>query len=374
MHIAPFETEHFFARYEFNTPFQLCNSDCESLSINELLELAGGSLEELGRQRLVYSESQGDPRLREAIASTYQSVNPDQVVVLATPVEGIYLAAHALLEPGDEVVVLSPAYDALVNTFEHVVGKGQVRKWTFRGGADRWELDLDQLRSLLSDRTRLLVINFPHNPTGFLPTPAWQEELADIVQERQLWLFSDEMYFGLVHDGSPEILSAADMVEKALVLSGLSKTHGLPGLRCGWLIIKDPDLRQSLMNWKFYTSICAPIPSEYLSITALGVWKPLRDRSLAQIRHNLELANAFFARWPEKFTWRQPQGGSTALVGYHVPSVAAVAKTLAEQEGILIQPAGIIGGDDHHMRIGLGRAAFGEALDRFEDWLKRSPD
>jgi aspartate/methionine/tyrosine aminotransferase len=372
MKITPFETEHFFARYEFKTPYQLCNSDCESLSISELLTLAGGSLEEFGQQRLVYSETQGDPQLRAAIAATYLSIEPDQVVVLGTPVEGIYLAARTLLEAGDEVIALAPAYDALVNMFEHVTGPGRVKKWSFKATPDQWELDLEDLRGLISPRTRLLVVNFPHNPTGYLPSPRWQQELAGIVEEHGLWLFSDEMYAGLVHAGTPTIPSAADVVDQSVVLSGLSKTHGLPGLRCGWLVIRDEQIRRELLNWKFYTSICAPVPSEYLAIKALGIRDQLRDRSLGQIRHNLELADAFFARWPELFHWRKPLAGSTALVGYDVPSVHETAHLLAEQEGILILPTGTMGGDDHHMRIGLGRAAFGEALSRFEHWLKRA--
>ena len=372
MKITPFETEHFYARYEFNTPYQLCNSDCESLSISELLSLAGGSLEEFGDQRLTYTESQGNPQLRAAIAATYQSVKPDHVVVLGTPVEGIYLGARTLLEAGDEVIVLAPAYDALVNMFEHVTGSGQVKKWRFKAAMDQWELDLDELKRLITPRTRMLVVNFPHNPTGYLPSPKWQQELARIVDDHGLWLFSDEMYAGLVHEGTPPIPSAADVIGRSVVLSGLSKTHGLPGLRCGWLIIRDAQVRQELMNWKFYTSICAPVPSEYLAIKALGIRDQLRDRSLGQIRHNLDLADAFFARWPEHFYWRKPLAGSTALVGYDVPSVHAVAKLLAEQEGILIHPTDTMGGDDHHMRIGLGRAAFGEALSRFENWLDRA--
>lgn len=370
--ITPFETEHFFARYEFDSQYQLCNSDCESMSISELLTLAGGSLEEFGQQRLVYSETQGDPELRAAIAATYLSIEPDQVVVLGTPVEGIYLAARTLLEADDEVIVLAPAYDALVNTFEHVTGPGKVKKWRFKATPDQWELDLEDLRGLISPRTRLLVVNFPHNPTGYLPSPQWLQELAGIVEDHDLWLFSDEIYAGLVHEGTSPIPSTADITRQSVVLSGLSKTHGLPGLRCGWLIIRDAQVRQELMNWKFYTSICAPVPSEYLAIKALSIQDQLRDRSLRQIRHNLNLADAFFARWPGLFHWRKPLAGSTALVGYDVPSVTAVAELLSEQEGILILPASVIGGDDHHMRIGLGRAAFGEALARFEIWLNRS--
>ena len=111
------------------------------------------------------------------------------------------------------------------------------------------------------------------------------------------------------------------------------------------------------------------MPTEYLAIIALRVWETLRDRNIVRIEKNLELADAFFARWPELFSWRRPMAGSTALVGYNVPSVQAIAIRLAEEEGILIHPARILGTDDHHMRIGLGRDGFGEALERFEHWL-----
>ncbi|MEC7719817.1 MAG: hypothetical protein VYC98_18520, partial [Planctomycetota bacterium] len=101
MEIAPFETEHFFAKYEFNTPYQLCNSDCESVTISELLKMAGVSLEELGKQSLAYTESQGHPDLRRLIAATYETVSDNDVVLLNSPIEGIYLAARAGLEPED---------------------------------------------------------------------------------------------------------------------------------------------------------------------------------------------------------------------------------------------------------------------------------
>ena len=372
MNIAPFETEHFFARYEFNTPHQLCNSDCESVSIEELLTLSGDSLENLGHQRLVYSESQGQAELRAAIAATYRDVSPESVVVLGTPVEGIYLAARSLLEPGDEVVVLTPAYDALVNLFEHVAGAEHVKRWSFRADGSRWSLEIDDLRDLLTPATRLLVVNFPHNPTGFLPSPEWQQELADLVDEHGLCLFCDEMYFGLVHSGTTPTPSMADISERAVVLSGLSKTHGLPGLRCGWLVIAEDSVRSSVMNWKFYTSICPPVATEYLARAALRAADTLKQRNIARIEKNMKTAEAFFRRWPRLFEWRRPLAGSTALVGFDVPSVSALSRQLATEEGVLIQSAAMLGSDDHHMRIGLGREGFDAALDRFESWLERS--
>ncbi|MGB7874443.1 MAG: pyridoxal phosphate-dependent aminotransferase [Anaerolineales bacterium] len=372
MKIAPFLTEHYFAQYEFRTPYQLCNSDCETITVAELLKMADVSLEQLGGLSLGYTETLGLPTLREAIAASYAGVNTEDVVMLATPVEGIYLVAHAALDPGDEVIVITPAYDALINTFEHVVGSANVRRWEFAPDESntRWELDFNQLSSLISPKTKMLVVNFPHNPTGYLPTIEQLDELASIVENNNLILFCDEMYFGLVHSGTPAINSAADITGRAIVLSGLSKTYGLPGLRTGWLVIQDEALRQNIINWKFYTSICAAAPSEFLALAAWKVRDQLRDRSVAQIEHNLKLADSFFARWPKLFIWHKPMAGSTALVGMNVPSVRAFAAQLAEKAGILILPAKTLGSDDQHMRMGFGRAAFGEALEKFEAYLR----
>ncbi len=371
MKIRPFETEQFFARYEFTTPYQLCNSDCESLSIAELLELANLPPDHLGRERLGYTEPRGRLALRQAVAALHSRVTPDDVMLLGTPVEGIYLAARALLDPGDEVVVLSPAYDALVNLFEHVVGADRVHRWRFRAERGSWSLPFAELERLISPATRLLVVNFPHNPTGFLPSPALQRRIVDLVEQTGILRFSDEMYHGLVHSDSPPIPSAADLTTRAVVLSGLSKTYGLPGLRCGWLLARDAALRERLMNWKYYTSICPPAPTEALALAALRAAGAIRQRNIARIEGNLETAEAFFARWPQRFDWRRPLAGSTALVGFDVPSVSELSQRLAVEEGVLIQSAAMLGGNDRQMRIGLGRDGFAPALARFEAWLRR---
>ncbi|WP_420645475.1 pyridoxal phosphate-dependent aminotransferase [Candidatus Leptofilum sp.] len=372
MKIAPFATEHFFAEYEFTTPYQLCNSDCETVTIAELLAMAEVDLAELGQVSLGYTESQGNPQLRRALATSYATASPDDIVVLGTPVEGIYLAARALLEPDDEVIVLSPAYDALINMFEHVVGTSNVKKWQFQSTATGWKLDFDALAQKITSKTKLLVVNFPHNPTGYLPTPDQLTQLVQIVEQHNLWLFYDEMYHGLIHSGTPPIPSAADVCQRAVVLSGLSKTYGLPGLRTGWLVIQDEAPRQNVMNWKFYTSICPPAPSEFLALAAWQVREQLRQKNIAQIEQNLALAEQFFERWPDLFGWKRPHAGSVALVKMNVPSVTQFATRMAAEAGVLIHPATTLGSDDHHMRMGFGRAAFATALTQFENYLQQN--
>lgn len=369
MQITPFATEHFFAQYEFTAPYQLCNSDCETVTVAELLTLADLSMEQFGQLSLGYTESLGNPDLRAQIAASYANIDIEHVIMLGTPIEGIYLAARAALNPGDEVIVMTPAYDALNNMFAHVVGAENVRTWAIVPGKGQWQLDLARLRQLITPRTKMLVVNFPHNPTGYLPTPDQLNELVQIIDQNELILFCDEMYFGLVHSGTVPIRSAAELSKRAIVLSGLSKTYGLPGLRTGWLVVQDEALRQNIINWKFYTSICPPAPSEFLALAAWRVRDQLRDKNIARIEANLHLADAFFQRWPDLFTWRRPLAGSVALVEMHVPSVMAYATKLVGEAGVLLLPAVTLGATDQQMRMGFGRAAFPKALQKFEDYL-----
>ncbi|MBI3176753.1 MAG: aminotransferase class I/II-fold pyridoxal phosphate-dependent enzyme, partial [Chloroflexi bacterium] len=284
MHIAPFATEQYYALYEFSAPHLLSVSDCETVTIGELLDLAQVPLERLADLRLGYTESQGQLALRQAIAAGYERVSPDEVVVVSAPVEGIYLTMRTLLETQDEAIVLTPAYDALLNLAEHVCRR--VHRWTLAPSSSGWTFDLAALEGMINPQTKLLVVNFPHNPTGFLPSAEEFNQLLEIVRRHGLWLFCDEMYRGLELD-IPALASAADRYERSIVLSGLSKAYGLPGLRAGWLIVKDKTARDALINWKHYTTICPSAPSEFISLAALRVGEKLVARSKAVIRENL---------------------------------------------------------------------------------------
>ena len=368
MKIEPFAIEHYFALYEFNTPYLLCSSDCESMTVDELLALSSREIAALGELRLGDTESQGDPQLRTAVAAAYETAGADDVIILAAPEEGIYLAMQALLNPGDHVVVLTPAYDSLLNMANHI--SGNVSKWEIQAGGDRWQIDLDCLESLVTNKTKLIVVNFPHNPTGFLPDDGQMEAIVASARKHGAWLFCDEMYRGLELHGRDALTSAVDRYERALILAGLSKVHGLPGLRAGWLVVRDAELRKELLNWKFYTSICASAPTEFLALVALQAHEKISARNRVLIEKNLAIADSFFQRWDDLFTWRPPIAGSIALIGLNQPSATAYCHWLAKEAGVLLLPSSCLGYGDRHVRMGFGRENFSRALAHYEAFLR----
>ena len=373
MRIEPFFTERFFAAHEFGAPYLLCASDCQPLTVGELLHLAGMPGDALGELRLGYTESQGAPALRALIAGQYEQVGDDGVIGLSAPEEGIFLTMHALLEPGDRVIVLSPCYDSLANVASHL--GCEVIRWSLAeeaeapGGPGGWRLDLGDLESHLTSRTKLVVTNFPHNPTGYLPSHDEWRSLVEMVAKAGAWLFSDEMYRGLEYDPEARLSPGCDLYERAITLCGLSKTYGLAGLRVGWLALQDTSMRDRILAWKDYTTICASAPSEALAEIALGIGETLAARNVQIIRDNLSLAEAFFSRWKGVFRWNRPQAGSVALVGLRHGSARAFCQRLLDEQGVLLLPSRGLGFGDGHVRFGFGRLAFPEALDQLEQTL-----
>jgi len=380
VNIKPFHTERFFAVHEFTAPYILCASDCESLTVGDLFQLADVSWESLGRLRLGYTESQGASALRKRIADMYTGVHADEVIGLSAPEEGIFVTMHALLQPDDEVIVLSPCYDSLANVAEYLGCR--VIRWSLVE-ADRtsyselssdshsWQLDLDALEQSITPRTKLVIVNFPHNPTGYLPSHDKWRTIVQIVERSGAWLFSDEMYRGLEYDPAARLASGHDLYERAITLSGLSKTYGLPGLRTGWLVLRNTSLRDRILRWKDYTTICASAPSEVLAQVALQIGEKLAARNRRIIHDNLALAEPFFTRWRHIFRWNRPQAGSVALVGLQGRSAQDFTDSLVTEQGVLLLPSTGFGFGDGHVRFGFGRLSFSDGLEQLNLYLAR---
>jgi aspartate/methionine/tyrosine aminotransferase len=368
MEIEPFLIERWYERYEFTTELMLSSSDCESWTVAELLALEPDATERLLGLRLGYTETPGALELRSAIAAGSARCKPDDVVVLAAAEEGIFVALHALLRPGDHAVIETPCYASAL-TVARSTG-AQVSEWK-RRFVDGWAHDLDALEGAIRPETKLLYVNSPHNPTGTQLSADTFAAVVELAREHDLILFSDEVYRGLEHDAATRLPLASDVYERALSLGAPSKALGLPGLRLGWLITRDESIRRALIDLKLYTTICSSAPSELLTALALRHHDRLLDRNRDLVLANLELVTAMLGRQRERFTWVAPTAGP---IGFPLVSVTADTQLLCEElaagESVLLLPGNVYG-EPQHVRIGFGRASIAEALERLERFLLR---
>jgi aspartate/methionine/tyrosine aminotransferase len=363
--------ERYFAAYEFSVPYQMSASDCESLSLQELLGWADPEgLELWQRLSLGYTESQGHPLLRQEVARLYPNLTPDDVLIVA-PEEGIFITMHTLVEQGDHAIVTFPGYQSL---YEIAGALGcRVTRWTLQAVEDRWSLDLGLLEKAITPQTRLLVVNFPHNPTGYLPEKRQLETIIDLARQHDLYLFSDEMYRLLEYERTRRLPPVCELYEKGISLFGLSKTFSLPGLRIGWLATQDRDLLSRMQTFKDYTTICSSAPSEVLAIIALREKEAIISRNLEIIRHNLEILDRFFAGHADRFAWLKPQAGSVAFPGLttDVPVTEFCSSMLAQ--GVMIVPGDLFEYPGNHFRLGLGRQSLPQAVEKVREYLN-SPE
>ncbi|MDY7229294.1 aminotransferase class I/II-fold pyridoxal phosphate-dependent enzyme [Hyalangium rubrum] len=365
MRIPDFTLERYFARWEFSAPYLLCSSDIEGWRMSELLALADAdSRARWEALTLGYTESTGLPALREAIATLYPGLSPEQVLTFAGAEEAVFILMNVLLGPSEHAVVTWPGYQSL-----HEVARATGAEVTLLPlrEEDGWALDVDAVRRALRPNTRLLVVNFPHNPTGSLPEPAAFEALCALAEERGVYLLSDEVYRLLEHAPARTLPAAVERSTRALSLGVMSKAFGLAGLRVGWLACRDAELLRRCAAYKDYTSICNSAPSEVLSLIALRAKEQVLARSRAILEANLKLLDAFFARHTDTFRWVRPRAGSVAFPKLlRDTPISTFCQTLIDREGVLLLPGDVYDFPGNHFRLGFGRTNLPEALSRLE--------
>lgn len=369
MRPAPFSLERYFAAHEFSARRLLSCSDCEPLLMKELL--AGADEETLSlwnNLRLGYTESRGLPALRGEIAALYPGLGVEHVIEIV-PEEGILLAIQTLVQPGDTVVVCMPAYQSL-----HEIARAagcKIREW-WPEEKNGWRFDPASLAEI-AEGARLIVLNFPHNPTGWLPSAEEFEQIIEIAESTGAWIFSDEIYRFLEHDPKTTLPSAVEHYPRAIALGGLSKAFGLPGLRMGWLASQDTSMLDRIIEAKDYTTICGSAPSEILALIALRSREKILARNRAIVCRNLDMFDIWLKENPAVFRWTRPRAGSVGFAEtLSADSSARFCEQLLRETGIAIAPSGLFGGDDRHVRIGFGRSDFATVLNELGVWEKQN--
>ncbi|MBL9034064.1 MAG: aminotransferase class I/II-fold pyridoxal phosphate-dependent enzyme, partial [Rhodospirillaceae bacterium] len=364
--LPDFKLEVYLGKWEFAAKWHMTPSDAQTLSIKELLALADAedraAWDDLP---LSYIETWGTPKLRRAIAATYDGAKPEDVLAFAGAEEGLYCAMHALLGKDDHALIVTPNYQSAEQVPLSLCAVEGVALREDRN----WDLDLDELKARIRPNTRLISINFPHNPTGKIIDRATFDALVALCRKHGIWLFSDEVYRGLEIDPAKRLPAAVEAYERGLSLGVMSKAYGLPGLRVGWIASKDHALLERMERIKHYLSICNAGPSEHLAVIALKARDKVIGRNVALLKDNLQAVERFFADYPGRFQWYRPDGGCVAFPRYlGSDGVESFCHRLAEEAGIVLLPASIytsslnpVAAD--RFRIGFGRSYTKQGLD-----------
>ncbi|MDW3646960.1 MAG: aminotransferase class I/II-fold pyridoxal phosphate-dependent enzyme [Bacteroidia bacterium] len=366
MKIADFKLERYFAKYEFSAKYLLSSSDCDGFGMAEILDQANGEEKALWDDlKLGYTESEGHPLLKECIASLYQNIRPEQVLV-SSPGEANFILMNTLLERGDHVICMRPAYQSLYQVVKSL--EVELSYW----GADpqSWIYDPGDLQDLVQPNTKLIIVNFPHNPTGAFPKMDEWEAIIDIARKQGAYLYADEMYRLLIHKQTEEIPAACDRYEKAISLWGMAKSFGMAGLRIGWLASQDKSVLKKVLSFKDYLSICNSATSEILSIIALRHKEHFLQINLDKIQANIQHFHHFQQNHDDLISFVPPRAGSTAFAQLHLnESSLEFSERLVQETGIMALPAEMFEFGEKHIRVGFGRKNFAEILEVLGSYL-----
>lgn len=365
-----FKLEVYLAEREFADPINLCASDLETHTLEELLQLADPeSLALWQKLALNYTNPKGHPLLCEEISKLYwPQADMQRVLCFAGAEEGIFCMAHALLEKGDHVVVVTPCYQSLQSLPETLASVTTVPLRYEEG----WKLDLEKLAKAIQANTKLIVLNVPHNPTGAVISAAQQQAIIELARKHNLWIFCDEVYRYLELDPADRLPAIASVYEKGLSLSVMSKAYGLAGLRIGWIASQNMQILEKMGEIKHYLSICNSAPSEILSIMALRASKTLLTRNLELMCKNLKELNIFFNTHADWFEWVPPKAGSIAFPRFKATlSAEQMADELLKEANVLILPGSVFDYPGNHFRISFGRKSMSEALERFFKFIEK---
>jgi aspartate/methionine/tyrosine aminotransferase len=346
MKVTPFTLEQFFAQTEFNVRYHLAASAIQSWSLRELLSLANDpDLQfSLFATRIGYTEPEGIPELRREIAHLYSATeNPDNILITIGAIEANYLLLSTLLEPGDKFVVQTPYYQQLAQVG---IDLGAVPLyWEY---SEEKGFPLEEFEALIEQKPALVMLNTPHNPTGFVFSPDDMKKIADLCCERNIVLLSDEVYRDL---GESRLPSMRDYSAQAIGIGSMSKAYGLAGLRVGWMV-GPSEIIKRCQEKRDYTSLCPPAFGQHLALTALKhrtkIWernKQLRQRNLTVLENALRKAPCL--------SWQKPKAGVIAWVGYEQQLFSEQLGWELHRRGVLVAP-GVFFGKEGYFRLGYG--------------------
>lgn len=350
MYIEPFGVEIWMNEWETKCELNLAETCVESLTLAELLELAGktaADLSELLPMKMTYGAIEGSDRLRNAITSLYQKQQIDNIVVTHGTIGANMLIHKTLVGAGDRVVAVVPTYQQHYSIPASIGADVQSLKLREE---NKFLPDLEELRALVGTDTRLIAITNPNNPTGALMDRPMLEEIAVIARNAGAWILCDEVYRGTDQEGSGMTASIADIYEKGISTAGMSKAYALAGLRLGWMA-GPQELIEEVSIHRDYDTISVGVIDDHFAAMALENRDKLLARSHSITRGNLAFLEEWISQEP-RMSWVKPQSGTIALLKYDFPmSSREFCTTLLKETGVMFTPGSVLDMEGY-VRIG----------------------
>jgi aspartate/methionine/tyrosine aminotransferase len=349
MTFKPFELERLLSDWEQTVEFNFAESGVHPVMLKEVLNFANVDFEQFIEIPLNYPEVNGDVQLRERVAALYEGASPDNVLVTVGASEANYILANTLLESGDEVAVMRPTYMQLSGAAANL--GANVRSFSLDGTKD-WALDLDELKDAVTPKTKVIAVVNPNNPTGKILSDIEMDAIITIAEKVGAWLITDEVYSGSERDIDQPAISFYGKYDKVIVVNGLSKAYGLPGLRIGW-VVAPSFITKELWKRHEFTTISSSMLGNRLGEMALrpNVRKKLLTRAQKLTGEGFATPQYFLDEHPDVFSVVPPMASALSFVRYKLPiNSTELVHKIRKEKSVLIVPGNCFD-LDHHLRI-----------------------
>ncbi len=349
MKIKTFDLERIQSLYENEISFNLTESGFHPYSLNQILNQ--DQLNELLRLPMGYGQTNGSILLRNRISKLYKGLNEENIIVTNGSSEANFIACHTLLDEGDEVVMMVPNYLQIWGIAEEM---GAIPKAFYLKKENLWAPDIEQLKSLVNSKTKMIALCNPNNPTGYILSRKEMDQIISIAREFDAWIYCDEIYRGAELNGV-ETHSFIGKYDKVLVTGGFSKAYALPGLRLGWLAGPKATIADT---WAYhdYTSIASGLLSQKIGEWVLeeDLRRKILQRNQKLLNENLRILQLWLKDQNLNYQFIPPQGGGMAFISYDLEISSNDLSNYLRQEHDLFVAAGSWFGVDGHIRLGIG--------------------
>ena len=349
MTFKPFELERLLSDWEQTVEFNFAESGVHPVMLKELLNFANVDFEQFIEIPLNYPEVNGDVQLRERVAALYEGASPENVLVTVGASEANYILANTLLESGDEVAVMRPTYMQLSGAAANL--GANIRSFSLNGTKD-WALDLDELKDAVTPKTKVIAVVNPNNPTGKILSDIEMNAIITIAEKVGAWLITDEVYSGSEREVDQPATSFFGKYDKVIVVNGLSKAYGLPGLRIGW-VVAPSFITKELWKRHEFTTVSSSMLGNRLGEMALrpNVREKLLTRAQKLAGEGFATLQYFLDEHPDVFSVVAPMASALSFVRYKLPiSSTELVHKIRKEKSVLIVPGNCFD-LDHHLRI-----------------------